>query len=161
MYETDKLLFRKLATPHAPFILKLVNTEGWLNYIGDRNVHNEQDVLGYIQKIVDMPKSHCWVVSLREGDDPIGIVTLFHRSYLEFNDLGFAFLPAYHGKGYAFEAAHHVMNFILNENNFPLLATCVAENTRSISLLEKLGFTYVGEVNPEGEGLRVYGVNLK
>ena len=36
--ETNRLILSKITVDDAPFILELMNTPGWLKYIGDRNI---------------------------------------------------------------------------------------------------------------------------
>ena len=36
--ETKRLLLRAITTKDAPFFYTLFNSEGWLTYIGDRNI---------------------------------------------------------------------------------------------------------------------------
>ncbi len=40
MLQTDRLRIRPFRVSDAPFILALLNTPGWLQYIGDRGVTN-------------------------------------------------------------------------------------------------------------------------
>ncbi len=40
--KTNRLTLRKLEEKDCSFILELLNTEGWLKFIGNRNVHNER-----------------------------------------------------------------------------------------------------------------------
>lgn len=38
--ETKRLLIRPIEISDAELMLQLLNTEGWLKYIGDRNVYS-------------------------------------------------------------------------------------------------------------------------
>ena len=53
--ETDRLLIRPLSIVDDDFILELVNSEGWLRFIGDREVGSIEDARAYIQKYL-MPR---------------------------------------------------------------------------------------------------------
>lgn len=141
----------------ASFIYELVNSEGWLQFIGDRNVKNITDAKDYVQRIKDNENVTYWVVRTIIETVPIGIITLIKRDYLEYSDIGFAFLSEYMGKGYAYEGALAVLNGITNDLLYPrLLAITVGENVNSIKLLEKLGFRAVSEIVQEGEVLKLY-----
>ena len=50
--ETERLRIRPLSAEDSKFILELVNTEGWLKFIGDRNVKDLPDAIDYIEKIM-------------------------------------------------------------------------------------------------------------
>jgi RimJ/RimL family protein N-acetyltransferase len=45
IHETERLLLRPFNTDDAPFILELVNSPGWLQFIGDRNIHSIEDAV--------------------------------------------------------------------------------------------------------------------
>ena len=58
-------------------------------------------------------------------------------------DIGFAFLPQFEKKGFAFESASAVMKYgreVLNLTH--VLAITSKDNENSIKLLEKLGFKF-------------------
>ena len=46
---TDRLTLRPFTNADAGFIVELVNTPGWLEFIGDRNIHTEEDAINYLQ----------------------------------------------------------------------------------------------------------------
>jgi RimJ/RimL family protein N-acetyltransferase len=60
-------------------------------------------------------------------------------------DLGFNFLPQYHGKGYANEAATHLMQYYREERGTKAFAGLTDDgNVEAKKLLTKLGFKYQG-----------------
>ena len=155
--QTSRLTLYPIDERDAEFIQKLVNTEGWKKYIGDRNVESILDAKSYIQKMNSQVDSQNWTVVLEESNEKIGIISYIKRDYLPFHDLGFAFLPSYQKQGFAFEAANSVLNFFRAQNGFQhLLATTIPENIDSIGLLEKLGFASEKTIEEEGERLLVY-----
>lgn len=101
---TPRTFIRPLEQGDSVFILELVNSDGWLQFIGDRQVGSVDAALAYIKKILESPHITYRVVNLQDQNIPIGIVTLIKKDYLPFHDIGFAFLPAFAGKGYAYEA---------------------------------------------------------
>jgi len=65
---------------------------------------------------------------------------LLKRDTLQDVDIGFAFLPGFWSKGYAFELASAVMDYGLNDLGINrIVAVTLPENHKSIKLLEKLG----------------------
>ncbi len=155
---TMRLLIKPLRIDDASFIRELVNTEGWLRYIGERNVHSEADAMAYIQKILGNNSVKYWVVKLKDDHRPVGIITFIQRDYLDHPDIGFAFLPAYAKLGYGYEASKAVLDKMLKEGKFRhILATTIPENKNSIKLLEKLGLRFEKEIETGNELLRVYG----
>ncbi|MCX2452188.1 GNAT family N-acetyltransferase [Pedobacter sp. PLR] len=158
---TSSLSLDQLTLADAPFLLELVNTPGWKQFIGERNVHGLQDALVYTQKIIDNPDVTYFVVKLNTSKTRVGMLSLIKRDYLPDHDIGFAFLPAYNGKGYAYEAASALLKdpAILAAHS-RILATSLTDNVRSIRLLEKLGMVFEKEITNEGEMLRLYGLTL-
>lgn len=156
---TERLLLTELAAEQADFILELLNTEGWLNFIGDKNVHTSEDAAAYIEKINTSGYAKYWTVYHKDSNEPIGIVTLIKRDYLDYHDIGFAFLPRHSGKGYAFEAVKAVLSTLLTQPEYKMLtAVIIPTNQRSIGLLKKLCFWFSREVTRDHELLHIYEI---
>lgn len=156
---TERLVLRKLALHDAPFIFELVNTPQWIQFIGNRNVNTLHDAKEYIVRTLKTPTVDYWIVTLKDQPTAIGIVTLIKRTYLEHRDIGFAFLPEYQKNGYALEASRAVLNATLQLNSHvTVLATTLRGNVNSIQLLAKLGFTFLKEIEVEGEPLLIYSI---
>ncbi len=142
---------------HAAFILDLVNSPGWLKFIGERNVKTIEDAHTYLTMVKENQDVNYYVVELAGTGSPIGVITLLKRHHLEFPDLGFALLPAYEGNGYAFEAATlFLTDFFATDQDHKILAIVREENTKSIKLIKKLGFTFDGFTVLEGKQLQTY-----
>ncbi|MEP6902343.1 MAG: GNAT family N-acetyltransferase [Actinomycetota bacterium] len=74
---------------------------------------------------------------------PIGICGFVRRDSLPEADIGFAFLPQFERKGYAFESANAVMKYGREKLNLKrVLAITSQDNESSGRLLEKLGFKF-------------------
>src|SRR5438128_1908546 len=136
--ETNRLFLDMLTTADSEFILSLVNSKGWIEFIGDRNVHSKEEAVAYINKILNSQNLYYWVVRTKCGNIPMGIISFLKRDYLENFDIGFAFLPAFTGNGYAYEAAKQILSLAEIQEYNPILATTVPGNAKSIRLLTKL-----------------------
>jgi len=153
---TDRLFLKKLSQKDRFFIFKLLNTENWIKYIGDRNIDSVAAAASYIRETKQKNKStlsKIWTVRIKDSNIPIGIITFIKRDYLDFNDIGFAFLPIYSNKGYAFEATKAVLKK-LDVNK--VLAITLPQNKRAIKLIEKLGFQLEKIVEQDNKKLQVY-----
>lgn len=154
---TNRLILEPLHLDDAAFILELVNTQGWLQFIGNRNVNDLDDAQNYIQRILNNINVKYWVVRDQKKSLPIGIITFIKRDYLLYHDIGFAFLPQYQQNGYAYEASLAVLKTLQKENAHPhLLATTIPNNVQSIRLLEKLGFRFQEVIEVGNDKLSVY-----
>lgn len=157
---SDRLELGPLTGNDYSFILELVNAPGWLQFIGDRNVRTEDDAKAYILKINENPQIKYWKVTLISGKKPMGIITWVKRDYLEYPDIGFAFLPDDAGHGYAFEATRAVLYSaaeVLQQDK--VFAITTRENVRSVKLLEKLKFSCDGETEADGKMLLQYSLD--
>jgi RimJ/RimL family protein N-acetyltransferase len=156
-FNTERLSLSSLLPAHDQFILELVNTPGWLRFIGDRNINDTADAHAYIDRINGNSIFKYWVATLRSESKPIGIITFIKRDYLDFPDIGFAFLPQYARSGYGFEATSVILSYLLVEKISPkILATTIPENLASIALLTKLRFIFQHEIKVDGHILLVY-----
>ena len=164
--ETDRLIIDHLDLSDAPFILRLVNTPGWIEHIGDRNIHELQAAERYIQEgPLSSYARHgfgLWAMRLKsENKRSIGICGLLQREYLDYPDLGFAILPEYEGRGLTLEASRSVLDFANNQlKRSSIMAITSPENKPSIALLQKLGFTFK-DVRREEDDLNIFQIELK
>lgn len=146
-FETERLLLQPTGLADASFLLRLLNSPGWLRYIGDRQVYSVADAEAYIQSRM-LPQferlgfANYTVIRKADGAK-MGCCGLYDREGLQNIDIGFAFLPEYAGQGYAYEAALRLKQAGLE--TFGLRQICAIttkENTSSQKLLEKLGLSF-------------------
>jgi [ribosomal protein S5]-alanine N-acetyltransferase len=156
-YQSERLQLYPLTIEDAAFLFELVNTDEWVQFIGQRDVKNLDDAAAYIRKILDNVNVSYLVIHLKETQTPIGIITLIKRDYLDAHDIGFAMLPVYAGKGYAYEAAKQVLDEeITSGRHHTIAAITMSSNERSINLLKKLGLHFEKQVEESGEELLVF-----
>jgi RimJ/RimL family protein N-acetyltransferase len=129
------------------FILELVNSPGWIKFIGDRNIKTEEQARIYLENgPISSYKKYGFglsLVELKESLQPIGMCGLLKRAGLDHPDIGFAFLPEFTGKGYASEVAAATLSHAKNVLNQKLiLAITVPENKSSIKLLGKINMIF-------------------
>ncbi len=168
--ETERLILRQFTLEDAPFMLELLNTPTWLQYIGDRNVHTIEEAENYLRN--GSLKSYAEngfgfyaVIEKPETSDRsskiIGMCGLVKRDTLPDIDIGFAFLPDLIGKGYGYEAASATLDYVLNVLKIKrLIAIVNADNEKSIGLVKKIGMTFermITHGNEEKE-LMLFGV---
>lgn len=145
--ETERLILRQLTTGDAAFILELLNEPSFLQNIGDKGVRTIDDACQYI---LNGPVASyerfgfgLYLVALKETLLPIGICGLVNREGLEDVDIGYAFLPSFWSKGYAFEAASTVLAFGREALGLKrIVAITAPDNHSSIRVLHKLGLKF-------------------
>jgi len=161
-FETERLSLDPLALNNSEFIRELVNTPGWIKFIGNRNINTPEEAFAYTQKLIDNPTIQYWVVTRNSDQTGVGIITLIKHDYLEHWDIGFAFLPDYSKQGFAFEAASVVLNDALKDPiHSQILAVSVQDNIISIRLLEKSGLRFIKEIQKDNERLFLFGTFAK
>ena len=144
---SERLSIRQVTAADASFILCLLNEPSFIEGIADKQVHNLEQAAKYIAD--NFTKSYAdngygmFLVSLRNGDTPIGICGLICRDYRDDFELGYAFAKAFWSKGYAQEAVTAVLNYgetVLKAKEF--IAVTSMGNEASIKTLERLGFVF-------------------
>jgi RimJ/RimL family protein N-acetyltransferase len=90
------------------------------------------------------------------------LISFLKRDYLEFFDLGFAFLPEYARQGYAYEASEAVLHRMMQDpKHHTVQATTLPSNQASINLLGKLGFQFQEERIDEDIKFHVFEISRK
>ena len=149
LIETERLRLREFVLDDKYFVVELLNSPGWLQFIGDRHVHTPDDAISYLAN--GPHKSYAtngyglWLVEHKEDMQSIGMCGILKRPSLTCPDIGFAFLTEFGGNGYAIESVLATLAYGRENLNIPVMAGIVLpDNARSIRLLEKAGLHLVG-----------------
>lgn len=151
--ETTRLSLRLFTEHDAPFVLELLNSPGWLRFIGDRGIRSIEDASVYIESRItscyDTFGFGMYLVELTNQKKAIGMCGLLKREVLDNVDIGFAFLPEYNGKGYALEAAAAVIDYARETLHLEnIVAITDSDNIASQNLLRKLNMNFIRMVKP-------------
>lgn len=144
---TERLSLSRLTLDDAPLMLDIWNDPAFIRHVGDRGIRT---VAAARDALLDGPLQLYekygygpFRVALRADNTAVGISGLFRRDGLDEPDIGYSTLPAYCGKGYAFEAASAVIRHAGSDLGLErLLAIISPHNEPSISLIRKLGFEF-------------------
>lgn len=153
--ETERLSLREFNTTDATFIIQLLNSKGWLKFIGDRHIKTLEQAENYLtngpMKSYSVNGFGLSMVELKNTHTPIGMCGLIKRDNLPDIDIGFAFLEEFMGNGYAFEIAQATINFAKESlKKETILAITIPTNVRSINLLKKIGMKFEKNFSFEG-----------
>lgn len=167
LVESPRLSVHRLTLDDAGFVLRLLNEPGFLRFIGDKGVRNDDDARRYLQDGPLADYQHhgygACLVRQRDTGEPMGICGFYQREGLDCPDLGFAFSGDYWGYGYAVESSTAILDYGRRTLGLDQVAAIVdAANERSIRVIEKLGFKAGGyfRLPDEEEALRLYRLNL-
>jgi RimJ/RimL family protein N-acetyltransferase len=146
--ETERLRLREFNLDDWAFIIELLNSAGWLQFIGDRNARTPEQAKKYLEngplKSYQVNGYGLMMVETKDNKNAIGMCGMLNRDNLECPDIGFAFLPQLSGKGYALEAAGATMAYAKETLGIPkIVAITLPDNVKSIRLLEKIGLRYI------------------
>jgi len=165
---TERLDICAFEETDAPFVLQLLNSAGWIQYIGDRNVHTIAAAVKYIrERFLQSYQTNgygLYTMRLKSTGFTIGTCGLIKRPSLEHTDIGFAVLPEYMGKGYTSEAAAAVLHYGFKKLHLPtIVAITTPDNIASQRVLEKIGLRRDGEIiDPDTqEMLSTFKIDLK
>ncbi len=166
--ETENLRLRKFTTADGDFVVELVNTPGWLEFIGNKGVRTREEAQLYL--ITGPMTSYekfgfgLYMVELKADKTPIGMCGLIKRESLEDVDIGFALLPQYHRKGFAYEAALSTLNYAQNSLGIKRIVSITnSNNVRSISLIQKLGMVFEKKIKlpPEKKEILLFANGVR
>lgn len=141
------MILREVTKDDAEFVLDLLNQPSFIKYIGDRNVRTVDEARDYIESRFTASYRKfgfgMWAVVLKETGELVGVCGFVKRDSLPEADIGFAFLPQFKKKGYAFESAKAAMRYGADVLKLPrVLAITSIDNASSQKLLEKIGLKF-------------------
>jgi RimJ/RimL family protein N-acetyltransferase len=163
--ETPRLTLRHVVADDAAFVLNLLNQPSFIKYIADRGVRTLDQAREYIEtRFTKSYRDHdlgLYLVELKEDQTPVGLCGLVVRETLPHPDIGFAFLPEFWSKGYAFESAEAVRNYARDTLGITrLLAITSKDNESSGRLLEKIGLRFQKLIIQGDEELKLFAMDL-
>lgn len=173
--ETERLILRELEQTDAAFILDLLNQPSFIKYIGDRQVRDLEQARDFLENryrqsyrdhgfglyAVELKTAEIQNPKSKTQNRVIGICGFVKRDSLPDADVGFAFLPQFEKKGYAYESASAVMKYgreVLGLKR--VLAITTEDNESSGRLLGKLGFKLEGTIEQAEETLRLFSSEI-
>lgn len=149
--ETERLQLRLLRDDgaDAAAMLELLNDPGFHRHIGDRGVRTLEQAQAYVRAgpmaSYEQHGYGMYAIERRSDGAWLGNAGLVRRAGLPGADIGYALLAHYAGQGYAVEAARGVLAHARETLGLGTLHAIVAPaNSRSVALLEKLGFDAAG-----------------
>jgi RimJ/RimL family protein N-acetyltransferase len=166
LLETERLRLRPITLEDAAFYLELVNDPAFIEHIGDRGIRTLDEARrAVLEGPAAMQESlghSLYVVEVKEGAARTGMCGLIKRDTLEYVDIGYAFLPQYRGRGYAFEAGQAVLAYAPTIGITRVAAITSPNNIASNQLLLKLGlkFQRFTHLTPDDTGTNLYLAEL-
>ena len=155
---TTRLRLREFVLADAPFVLLLLNDPDFIRFIADKRVRSLVQAQQYL---ADGPLASyaangfgLWCVERLCDGQPVGMCGLIRRHNVPDVDVGYAFMPAARGYGYAVEAAAAARAYGLGELGLPRVVGFIdPANLASARVLQAIGLQSQGLVAfPGAEG---------
>jgi [ribosomal protein S5]-alanine N-acetyltransferase len=152
LISTDRLLLREFVADDWTAVLAYQSDPRYLRYYSWTG-RNERDVRQFVQMFIDQqqqrPRTKFQLaVVLRAEERLIGNCGLRLRyPGAPLGNIGYEFNPDYWGNGYATEAAQAMLQLGFVEMGLHRIAAeCIAENSASARVLEKIGMQLEGRL---------------
>lgn len=163
--QTERLFTRKILVKDASFILALLNSPGWLEFIGERNIKTSKQAKAYIKSHLQQAYQDFdfgfYTILEKDSQLAVGIAGFIKRDSLPCVDFGYALLPQFVGKGYVNEIGLALLKLGKSTYHFDKVAAITEErNLKSRKVLEKLGFKDLGLRQVKDEQLLYFELEL-
>jgi [ribosomal protein S5]-alanine N-acetyltransferase len=145
--QTPRLILRQFTLDDADLLLALNSNPEVLKYLHEPLLETEEQAQHVIENII-LPqyKNNLgrWAIHLKSTNEFIGWCGLKYLAELNEIDLGYRLMQQFWGKGYAFEAAQHALQYGFTTLNLQtIVGRAHIENAASLKILEKTGMQYV------------------
>ena len=152
---TERLLLREYTETDWPAVLEYQRDPRYLRF-NSWNDRTEEQVRAFVQAFVDAQreqprKRFAFAVTLKANGQLIGNCNIRkNRPEDRVAEMGYEIAPLYWGKGYATEAARAIVELGFGPLDLHRVsAWCIAENTGSSRVLEKLGMRLEGRLREQ------------
>jgi RimJ/RimL family protein N-acetyltransferase len=146
-FETERLILKLTTIADAEFIRILYNSPKWIEFIGDRKLNTVKDATKYIETKM-LPQMERlgygnYTIIRKSDGKKIGSCGLYDREGVNGIDIGFALLPDFEKKGYAFESVNYLKEIAFNNFKLKLISGITSKNNKpSQDLLMKIGLKF-------------------
>jgi RimJ/RimL family protein N-acetyltransferase len=147
---TNRLILREFVENDWQAVFEYQSDSAYLRY-NPYFYRNEQDVRSFIRMFIDWSmetprKKYQFAIVLKSEGRLIGNCGIrMQTPHADIADIGYEIDRHYWGEGYATEAAFALLKFGFRQLHLHRIwAYCIAENTASAHVLEKIGMVYEG-----------------
>lgn len=147
--ETERLLLRRYEESDIDMEYEIITDNRLSKYIKFPNLTKEEElecIKDWI-KNADDSKYEKWVISLKDGNIPIGSISVNGIDKKNnYCNVGYVILYDYWGNGYACEALKVVSDYLLDSDYYLVECSCNELNKQSARVMEKAGFKKDGYI---------------
>ncbi len=152
---SKRLSYQLMDHSHVEELYQLDQDPAVMKYINGGKTNSREEIIKtYIPRMEAYTNANkgwgLWGVNITENNEFIGWILIrpmgFFSDDPQYDDLemGWRFMQKSWGKGYATEAAQHVMNALIdNKSATQYSAIALSENDASFAIMKKLGMKFV------------------
>lgn len=145
LLSSSRLIFRELTLNDSEFIYKLRSDNSVMEFMDTKPMKTINEAERWIAKSIQNQQENegiSWAIVLKNSNDCIGYFSFWRFVKEHFRaEIGFALSPNFHGNGYMIETMNTLLPFGFNSMGIHSFEANVnPENSRSINVLEKVGF---------------------
>jgi RimJ/RimL family protein N-acetyltransferase len=143
----ERVHLRELQPPDVPALYTIFSDVQVMRYWSRSAFQDESEAVQLLEKIQEGFRSRqLFQWGIAQGQDVLGTCTLFHLDLVHRRaEIGYALAQRFWGKGLARDAVTAVIDFAFGELDLHRMEADVdPRNTRSLKLLEQLGFQKEG-----------------
>ena len=164
--ETERLLIRPFKTEDIEPAFLMDSDPEVNRYTGESgNVSIKETEKRIVENVFGDYEKYGYgrlAVVLKSENKFIGFTGLKYLEDMDEVDLGYRFMKAYWGKGFATESAKACLNLAFEKLQLNrLIAMVLPENTASIRVLEKLNFEYEKDIFEDDLIVKLYALNKR
>jgi ribosomal-protein-alanine N-acetyltransferase len=149
IFETPRLYLRQFTLDDTTLVLRLNSDLAVLQYLHEPVLKDEAHAAEILTNIIfPQYKNNLGRLAtfLKDSNEFIGWCGLKYRPEREEIDLGYRFIPAYWGNGYAYEAAKYTVDHGLHQLQLKTISGMAhIQNIASWKILEKIGMHFIKE----------------
>lgn len=162
---TERCIVRELSTDDMDALFSLYEQPGVTDYM-EGLFPREQELdyqRAYIAHMYRIYGYGMWLVTKRDTGEVIGRAGLEHREYENHPEdgyeleLGYVIAPAYQRRGYAEEVCRAILSYAREHLSYDRINCLIGQgNEASVCLAQKLGFSYMESLYPDGKRMDRY-----
>lgn len=147
--DTDRLVLREFSMDDVDQAMALVGDDRvttWLSFDSRTREQAHSMLAGVVDRARHEPRTEYYLAAASDRGDIVGFVRLGLNG-VQAAKLGYAVGADHWGKGYATETARAMLEFGFTTLGLHRISAAIGpNNTASITLIHKLGFTYEGTI---------------
>jgi RimJ/RimL family protein N-acetyltransferase len=148
---TERLILRPLRIEDAEALHPMYSDADANTYGSHPSTTTFEESRARLEKSLNDKTWRAWAVTLKGDDAAIGTVACYEKRQGKVTEIGYVLKRAFWGKGLVTEAVAAMIDLLFAEGQRRVFADTDPDNTASIAVLRRLGFTLEATLRAEWE----------